>query len=155
MKIKKSQLALGLTTLAIVGAVGLSSSALAASDTNNAFGLRKNRAEKPALTEEQKTEREARRSEMEAKLSAVNTALEAGDYNAWVAAVGADCPMLEKINVTNFNRYVEVYKLRQQEQKIMEELGLKGDNIHPGIGMGNGVGKGLGLGKGMGRGLNK
>ncbi len=149
MKIKKSQLALGLTTLAIIGAVGLSSSVLAADGINNGFSLGKNRTERSGLTEEQKADMDARRAGMETKMTAINAALEAGDYNAWVAAVGADCPMLEKINATNFNRYVEVYKLRQQEQKIMEELGLKGDNIHPG------VGKGLGLGKGMGRGFNK
>lgn len=151
MKIKKSQLALGLTTLAIIGAVGISSSVLAANttNTNNGLGLSRGNGQGLALTEEQKAEREARRSEMETKLSAVNTALEAGDYNAWVAAVGADCPMLEKINDYNFNRYVEAYKLRQQEQKIMEELGLNGGDIHAGLGMGNGMGRGLKMGHGF------
>lgn len=145
---KKSQLALGLTTLAIVGAVGLSSSVLAADGINNGFSLGKNRTERPGLTEEQKADMDARRAEMETKMTAVNAALEAGDYNAWVTAVGADCPMLEKINATNFNRYVEAYKLRQQEQKIMEELGVtRGEGVH--------MGAGRGLGKGMGRGLNK
>lgn len=88
------------------------------------------------------------RAGMETKMTAINAALEAGDYNAWVAAVGADCPMLEKINATNFNRYVEAHNLRQQEQEIMIELGLsRGEGTH--------MGTGRGVGKGMGRGFNK
>lgn len=58
------------------------------------------------------------------KREAIETALDNNDYNAWLEAVGEDCPMTEKINEDNFSRLVEVHNLRQQAREIMEELGL-------------------------------
>ncbi len=75
-------------------------------------------AEKKALMEERNTEHEARRA-------AVQEALNNKDYNAWVSAVGEDCPMLEKINEDNFPRLVEAHELKQQAREIMEELGIE------------------------------
>jgi len=78
-------------------------------------------------------EREAKMVGEKAKRDAVNAALEAGDYTAWVAAekaINENCPTLEKINANNFNRYVEAWKLRQQADSIMEELGIgRGDDM--------------------------
>lgn len=145
MKIKKSQLALGLAALVAISSVGLASSTLAAGRGNGNFGNQSASStamhlgrggERPALTEAQK-------AEMEAKKTAEEAALKAGSYSAWVTAVGSDCPMLEKINESNFNRYVELYKLREQEKTIMTELGIEHDN---GRGMGKGMGRGIGLG---------
>ena len=55
---------------------------------------------------------------------AVDSALQAGDYNAWVQAVGTSSPILTKINATNFPKFVQAYQLRKQADAIMAELGL-------------------------------
>jgi anti-sigma28 factor (negative regulator of flagellin synthesis) len=83
-------------------------------------------------------ERQADMAERQAKMEAVRAAINAGDYNAWVTATKAmdeDCPNLEKINSNNFSRYVEAFKLRDQAQKIFEELGVNGGGVG-GEGMG-------------------
>lgn len=143
MKIQKSQLALSLLALVAISSVGLASSALAAGRGNGVGQSASSTAmhlgrggERPALTETQK-------AEIEAKKTAEEAALKAGSYSAWVTAVGSDCPMLEKINESNFNRYVELYNLREQEKTIMTELGIEHGNGH---GLGKGMGRGLGLG---------
>ncbi len=140
MKIKKSQAALGLVALVAISTVGLASATLAAGrnhNSNNASAtstaMRLEKGNRPELTEAQKTA-------IETKRNAEESALKANDYNAWVAAVGANAPILEKINATNFNKYVELYNLRQQERTLMDELGLVGNN---GRGMGMGLGHGL------------
>lgn len=156
MKIKKSQLSLGLIALIAISSIGMASATLAAGKSNttgnktasstaehlgrgngngNGRGL-----EMKNLTE---AERTAKQAEMTAKRTAEEAALKANDYNAWVKAVGTNAPILEKITATNFSRYVELYKLREQEKTIMTELGLEG-NGH-GMGMGRGMGLGLGL----------
>ncbi len=81
------------------------------------------------LSEEEKAEMqaqmEAKRAEMQAKQEAVQAAITAGDYDAWVQAVGEDSPMLEKINETSFSRYVEAHNYMEQGRAIMEELGIE------------------------------
>ncbi len=144
MKIKKSQVALGLSALVVISTVGIASATLAAGRNHNnnnsatSTAMRLEKGNRVELTEAQKTE-------MEAKRTAEEAALKANDYNAWVTAVGSDSPMLKKINATNFSKYVELYNLRQQEKTLMDELGLEGN----GRGMGMGAGRGLGLGLGQ------
>jgi len=58
------------------------------------------------------------------KQAAVDAALQASDYNAWVQAVGTSSPILTKINVNNFPKFVQAYQLRKQADAIMTELGL-------------------------------
>ncbi len=58
------------------------------------------------------------------KQTAVNAALEANDYNAWAQAVGANSPLLAKINQNNFSQFVQAHQLRKQADKIMMDLGL-------------------------------
>lgn len=58
---------------------------------------------------------------------AVQSALDAGDYNAWVTAVtqdGHEARMLEYINADNFGQFVEMYQLREKARAIAEKLGL-------------------------------
>jgi hypothetical protein len=71
-----------------------------------------------------------------AKQEAVTKALDANDYDAWLAAVGADSPLAQKINKDNFSRYVEAYNHMKQAKVIMEELGLD-----QGMGMSMGMGR--------------
>jgi hypothetical protein len=59
-----------------------------------------------------------------AKTNAVKAALDAGDYDAWLKAVGANSPIAQKINKDNFSRYVEAYNHVKQAQLIVNELGL-------------------------------
>lgn len=70
-------------------------------------------------------------------------ALEAGDYEAWKAAMPENCPLLEKINEENFSRLAEAGSLIKQAGKIYEELGL------------NGPGRGVGPGKWRIKGFDK
>lgn len=147
MKIKKSQATLGLAALIAVSTIGMASATLAAGKNSNinrtatSTAQHLGRGNKVTLTDAQKTE-------METKRAAETAALKANDYNTWVTAVGANAPVLEKINATNFSRYVELYNLRQQENVIATELGLGGGE---GRGMGMGMGRGMGLGLGLGQ----
>jgi len=156
----KKYLVFGIIALTIlVSAAGLTTAALA-SDTSASngtafskiFGQKRERPQ--ALTDAQK-------SEMQIKIDAVKAALTAGDYNAWVTAVKAlneNSQVLEKINSSNFSRYVEVNKLQEQSNSILKDLGVEGCGMGIGMGMGRNGGHGmlggLGLG-GSGRGFNK
>jgi len=70
------------------------------------------------------------------KMQAVKDALDAGDYNAWVEAMGdgeRSQRLLEIINESNFDRLVEIHNLRNQIRAISDELGLpEGGEFGPG-----------------------
>lgn len=64
-----------------------------------------------------------------ARQAAIQAALDAGDYNAWVKAVGAKNPLLKKITADNFSLYVQYKKLMKEgkyteAQTIGRELGI-------------------------------
>lgn len=88
------------------------------------------------LTEEEKVEMKAQFAEKKAifaeKHETVKVALEANNYDAWVEAVGEDCPMLEKINQDNFPRLVEADGYMEQARGIFEELGIEGSKFGKG-----------------------
>jgi len=93
----------------------------------------------PELTDEQKAEFEAKRTERQEEMAAhraeVKAALEAGDYNRWAAAVGTDSPVAQKVTADNFSRFVEAYKLRAQADQILEDIGFEaggGMGLHMG-----------------------
>ena len=87
--------------------------------------------------------KDALQAERIKRQEAVQAALKAGDYNAWVQAVGTSSPMLTKINKDNFAKFVQAHELRLQADAIMTELG-----INPGEGRGQG-----GMMNGEGRGM--
>jgi len=130
-KIKKSQLALGIMALTIISTIGISSATLASSpNTGNATSTAAHlRIENKHW--QNRTENKTDRAAETAKRAAVVAALKANDYNAWVTAVGPNAPILQKINASNFSRFVEAYNLRQQADAIMTELG-----VNQGLGMG-------------------
>lgn len=64
-----------------------------------------------------------------AKMQAAEKAIEVGDYNAWLAAVGKDCPMAKKINKDNFPKLVEIHNLEKQIQEKRKELGIEKGNF--------------------------
>ncbi len=90
-------------------------------------------AEQKATFEAQHTERQASR---EFRQEAVQKALDNNDYQAWVAAVGSNNPMTEKITESNFTRFIEAHQLMKQAVGIMAELGIEkggfGSNFHMG-----------------------
>lgn len=71
------------------------------------------------------------------KQAAVEAAITANDYNAWVSAVGTSSPLLSKITSDNFSKLVQVHSLRQQADALAKELGIKQER-----GQGNGFGLG-------------
>jgi len=61
---------------------------------------------------------------------AISTAMENNDYNAWVTAVGENCPIVGKISEADFVKLTEAHKLRKSgdmegAQAIMGELGVE------------------------------
>lgn len=157
-KFIKSAVVLSILALAGVGIITASAATENSSDSLSfkrgrfGDGPRLEKTEKmarPELTEEQKTEMEAHRAEMEARQSAIQAALENGDYQAWLAAAGEDCPLADKITAENFSQFVEAHQLRQRADGIMEGLGLEGRGNGFGLeGLGNGFGFGPGRGHG-------
>ncbi|MHB8903627.1 MAG: hypothetical protein ACYC40_00795 [Patescibacteria group bacterium] len=122
-----------------------------------------NNKTKTPLSAEQIAARTAAKTAREAKIAAVNTALENSDYNAWVTAMAAlnvnpnpnekakerandntkfKTDITQKITAANFPKLVEAYNLEKQLNVKLTELGINKDN---------GKGMGLGLGFGMGQ----
>lgn len=102
--------------------------------------FREDRVKPEDMTGTQKAEMTANMVVMDTKIAAVQAALTASDYNAWVAAekaINANCPLLTKITANNFGKYVEASNLRAQADTIMKDLGISG----PGMG---GFGRGRG-----------
>jgi hypothetical protein len=126
IKVLNYSLLATLTVMLMAGAfIGISNAA-----TNN-------ESEKPkmekrfvdqSLTDE---DREARQLEMNQRKEKTEAAIKANDYQAWVSAVGENCPMLEKINQDNFAKFVEANLKIQEGQAILAELGV---NQGPGMG---------------------
>ncbi len=160
---KKSNIIAGAAALvAVIGISGLAFSSFAAdSDTavntaNRGRGLMgQANLMGIELTDEQKAQLEAKRTEMETEREARRTEMEAAmdkGYEAWVAQIkeefGDEAPVLDTINASNFDRYKEGHNLMEQGRAIMEELGVEGNGLRMGKGMGKG-GRGHG---GMGGG---
>ena len=78
------------------------------------------------LTPEQQSALEIKIQERQAKSTAVQAALDASDYDAWVKAVGADAPILGKINRDNFSKLTEAYNDMKKATSIMSDLGVTG-----------------------------
>ena len=106
----------------------------------------------PDKIAELKGQREEKRAEHQAVMETVRSAIEAGDYDAFVEAVD-NMELTPKIaevikNEDDFNKLVEIQALREKIQELNKELGL------PGQGLGNGMGPGRGFGKGQRMGNN-
>ena len=95
---------------------------------------------------------DVQKKEMDAKRAAVEAALKASDYNAWVAAekaINENCPLLAQINASNFAKFAEAMNLHTQADLILKDLGLEGQGMMMGRGMG-GFGPGRGHESGFG-----
>lgn len=121
--------AIALSVLTILGG-GIMAASAATTTTDQTDKADRGRGHGPAKMAELT---DAQKAEMKAKFDAVKTALESGDYNAWVTAqkaVDENCPLLSKITADNFSKYVEASKLRNQADSIMKDLGID----QPGMG---------------------
>jgi hypothetical protein len=112
--IKKKFIISSAIALIILGAAGGVTSAVMAADNDGAgggfFGMFRG-APKQELTDAQK-------ADMKAKMDAINDALDANDFNAWVTAVkseNADSPLLTEVTADNFSDYVIKYNERKTE----------------------------------------
>lgn len=112
---KKKKYVLSLAALSILALAAGSTTVLAASsDTLSAKG--NGLHQRQALTTEQI-------SEMKTKRAAVESALNNGDYTAWVAAeksLNENSPMLSKVTADNFSTYVQEYKDRELKRTEMQ-----------------------------------
>ena len=105
------------------------------------------------LTAAEQTQLDAKRADAQVKFEAVQKALTANDYDAWVAAIKAinpDAPILSKINSTNFSKFAEAHTDIRNARAILKDLGIEGPGY--GIGMGQGFGRG-GMMGGFGGGM--
>jgi hypothetical protein len=123
-----------------------------ASSTNRFKELKQIKPNQIAPTQ---AEIDAHRAEVTKNMTAIEAALKAGDYNAWVTAMGTNNPWANKITKDNFPKFVQAYNLHQQANQIMTELGITtGPGVGLGLGMMGGIGNGLGN-SGMHRGENR
>jgi hypothetical protein len=97
--------------------------------------------EKAAKIAEMEANRTANQATREAKQTAVEAAITAGDYDAWVTAEGTNSPVVSKVTKDNFPKFVEAHNLMTQAHTILAGIGLE-----------DGAGKGLGMGMGFGGG---
>jgi hypothetical protein len=135
--IKKKFIISSAIALIILGAAGGANSSVMAADNNGAgdglFRMFRG-GPKLELTDAQK-------ADMKAKTDAINTALDANDYNAWVVAVTAvniKSPLLTKINSGNFSTYAGAEKQIEQAKATLAGLGVGGPEMG-GRGMGFGM----------------
>jgi len=99
----KRTIALGLAAAAVTTMVAVPTFA-------NGYGWGERSGERPAQpTQEMIEHREA-----------IADAVESGDYNAWLEAVG-ERPCAEQVTADEFSRYQEMHRLRQQGRELMEE----------------------------------
>ncbi|MCX6740696.1 MAG: hypothetical protein NTZ49_05740 [Candidatus Parcubacteria bacterium] len=124
-------ISLGAVAIALIAVIGMAGASYAASAVSQ-----DNTVVKAAITDEMrssKKEMDAKRAEMETKMKAIESALAANDYNAWVTAVGADSDEAKKVTADKFSLLIQAYNLEQeakakfdQAKQIRENLGLTG-----------------------------
>lgn len=153
MKKEKTIMAGAAALVALVAVTGMAMSSFASdSDVNNEScfshkGLMFNKNLTDEEKEEMKASFEEMKDEREAQRELTQNAIEAGDYNAWLATIPENAPIREKINADNFSRLVEAHNLREQARIMMEELGIeRGDMGREKIGDGTGRMHGGGMG---------
>lgn len=143
----KKTLTLGAVAVALVAVVGLSAFTFASDPAQPAAD---NSVTAPCPFAERFKEgkgflSEEQRSQMQVKQEAVKVALDAGDYQAWLAAV-ADSPMADQVTEDEFSKLLEAHQLMQEGQAKFEQAKQLKDEI--GLTM---PGKGQGFGQGMHR----
>jgi len=118
MNMKKKYFIPGLAVLSVLAITAGTSSVMAAGTSTNSL------LDKFKIHHNQKTQEltDAQKTEMKAKMEAVKSALESGNYTAWVTAetaINADSPELKTVTSDNFSAYVEKYK--EREAKMTEQ----------------------------------
>jgi len=118
MKKKNKKIIEGVIALSVLSLVG-GGIAVAQASANNSDGLGAMFGGRQGKGQEQRVElTDAQKTEMQAKIDAIKSALEAGDYNAWMTAVKAMNPNsqeLKKVTADNFAEFVTAHKNREAE----------------------------------------
>ena len=115
-----------MAALVAVSTIGFSSATLAAGKTHNLKNSTTTSTPNYLERGSHKAPTATQKATMTAKKAAIDAALTANDYNAWVTAVGPNAPILKKITATNFSSYVQLYNLKVQEKALTTQLGLTG-----------------------------
>lgn len=111
-----------LAAVALIGGGVIAVNAASSTSENN-FNQKRSGNRLDASQLEAREERQAQREFVQ---PAVLAALEAGDYNAWQAAVGENNPFQDKITAENFDKFTEAHNLKMEAKSIMTELGIEG-----------------------------
>lgn len=77
------------------------------------------------ITEEEKLAFEERRVGQEKRQEAIKAAISTNDYNAFKTAIDSDCKAFEKVTADNFAQFVKAHQLREEADKIFEDLGIE------------------------------
>lgn len=132
MKNKKVFLAGAMLIITAAAIIGLTHGSYAAEATGGAAGNQINKVRhlartNPNVKTNSKTnlnKNKTGNSQRQQSLQAIQAAIAANDYAAWVKAVGADSAMAKKITADNFPQLVQAYQLRQQADNILKTLGI-------------------------------
>jgi len=126
----------GAILVALVAVIGISFTSFAANGESgqNHAQFKKNcmqNEECPFADKLSPEEREAKKKEWEQKKEEIMHALENGDYQAWLEAVGADSLAAQEVTEEEFPRLLEAHQLMneakekiEQAKQIKEEIGL-------------------------------
>ncbi len=108
----KRTIALGLVAAAVTAMVAVPSFA-------NSYSAGEGERKRPTTeTIEQK------KLEMAERREAVEAAIDANDYDAWIEAVGAR-PIAEQVTSDEFNQLREIHRLRTEAKDIADEIGIE------------------------------
>jgi hypothetical protein len=131
INMKRKNIILAISTLALLAVVGggIASASAATNSTTGKSGFHPfSFMNKKNLTDEEKAaldvKMKAAQEAQTAKQAAIEAAIDSGDYNAWVKAVGENCPLLKKVTADNFSKYVQAENLIKQAKEIYKEIGI-------------------------------
>ena len=91
--------------------------------------------------------------EMTAQRETVEAAIAAGNYTAWVEAMG-DSPIVEQVTAAEFPRYMQMWNLLNQARGLQEQAQTIGEEIGLENGGFSGFGR-MGPGRGLGHGPDR
>ena len=123
--------------LAVLGGLALPSYAATNTTTNDNDN---NTSLSTTITKKLKNHRRLTSAQLTAvnkNKAAINAALAANDYNAWLIAVNPNSAIAKKITAANFSQLVQIYQLRLQMITLMTNLGLKNGMMMGGMVLNN------------------
>ena len=145
---------IGIISLAVLAVVFMGATVVHAVGNSAGRAGKIKDANHPVLTEQQKTDRKAKRTEMNTEQVALQSAIASGDYNTWKKLEeenqSKQVNILNIINESNFAKFAEMHQL-MEDGKMMEAKVIADE-----LGLFNARGMGMGMGNhGMGHGRSE